>query len=163
MGFGRPSGSLMAKPVGEDDVSRGYNVYFNRPGVAVVIWDPKLQAVYAEAQGFADSTELAALLEAGLQALTEHRGSRWLIDGRNMTVIKQSDQDWIDQKFFPRALAGGLKRMGWVIPKSGLAMMNVDQLVRRLPSARFEAAYFATVEEARSWLTGSRSPTRVIV
>jgi hypothetical protein len=66
MGLGRPSGSLMAKQVGENVVSRGYNVYFNRPGVAVVKWDPKLQAVYAEAQGFADSTELAALLEAGL-------------------------------------------------------------------------------------------------
>ena len=77
-----------------------------------------------------------------------------------MKVIKQSDQDWIDQKFFPRALAGGLNRMAWVIPKSGLAMMNVDQLVRRLPAARFEAAYFATVEEARSWLT--EAPTNPI-
>lgn len=73
-------------------MSRGYAVYFNHTGVAVVTWDPTLQAVYSEAQGWADSSEMAVLLEAGLQALTEHRGSRWLADGRNMKVIKQSDQ-----------------------------------------------------------------------
>lgn len=157
MGLGSAGDSLMTKAVGEVKVSRGYAVYFNRYGVAVVTWDPTLRAVYTEAQGWTDPSEMAALLEAGLQALTEHAGSRWLADGRNMKVVKQTDQDWIVQEFFPRALAAGLKRIALVIPKSRLAMTTVDQLVHRLPAANVEVACFPNVAEARSWLT--ESPT----
>jgi hypothetical protein len=142
----------MAKAGGEVGVSRGYAVYFSRYGVAVVTWDPTLQAVYTEAQSWADPSEMAAVLEAGLQALTEHDGSRWLADGRNMKAIKQSDQDWIVHEFYPRALAAGLKRIALVIPTNGLAMTTVDQLAHRLPDAKVEVAYFPTVDEARSWL-----------
>ncbi len=136
----------------EVDVSRGYAVYFSRYGVAVVTWDPTLQAVYTEAQSWADPSELAAVLEAGLQALTEHGGSRWLADGRNMKVLKQSDQDWIVQEFYPRAVAAGLKRIALVILRSGLAMATVEQLAHRLPAAQVEVAFFPTLDEARSWL-----------
>jgi stage II sporulation SpoAA-like protein len=155
MGLGSSSDSLMANAVGDGEASRGYAVYFNRSGVAVVTWDPTLRAVYTEAQGWSDPSEMAAVLEAGLQALTEYGGSRWLADGRNMKDVKRSDQDWIVQEFFPRALAAGLKRIALVIPKSVVAMKTVDQLVQRLPAAKVEVAYFPTVDEARSWLTES--------
>jgi hypothetical protein len=147
----------MAKAVGEVDTSRGYAVYFSRYGVAVVTWDPTMRAVYTEAQSWADPREMAAVLEAGLQGLTEHGGSRWLADGRNMKAIKQSDQDWIVEEFFPRARAAGLRRIALVIPKNDLAMTTVDQLMHRLPAAKVDVAYFPTVDEARSWLT--ESPT----
>jgi hypothetical protein len=90
--------------------------------------------------------------------MTEHHGSRWLVDGTKMRVVKQSDQDWIDRTWLPHALAAGLKRVALVIPKSGLAMMNVEDMVRRIPNTKMDVAYFATVEEAREWLTGP--PTR---
>jgi hypothetical protein len=160
MGLGGSSESLMARPVDEVEVSRGYAVYFSCYGVAVVTWDPTLQAVHTEAQGWADPSEMAAVLEAGLQALTEHGGSRWLADGRSMKVVTQPDQDWIVQEFFPRALAAGLKRIALVIPKSGLGMTTLDQLVHRLPAANLEVAYFATVDEARSWLMESQTIPR---
>jgi stage II sporulation SpoAA-like protein len=153
MGLGSSSDSLMANAVGEGAVSRGYAVYFNRTGVAVVTWDPTLQAVYTEAQGWTDPSEMTAVLEACLQALAEHHGSRWLADARNMKVIKQSDRDWIAQTFFPRALTAGLKRVALVIPESGLAMTTLDQVMQRLPAEELAIARFATVEEARSWLT----------
>jgi hypothetical protein len=147
----------MAKAVGEVDASRGYSVYFSRYGVAVVTWDPTMRAVHTEAQSWADPGEMAAVLEAGLQGLTEHGGSRWLADGSNMKAIKQSDQDWIVGEFFPRALAAGLRRIALVIPKNGLAITTVDQLMQRLTAAKVEVAYFPTVAEARSWLM--ESPT----
>jgi hypothetical protein len=155
MGLGSSSDPLMARAVDEVNASRGYAVYFSRYGVAVVTWDPTLQAVHTEAQSWADPSEMAAVLEAGLQALTEHGGSRWLADGRNMKVVKQPDQDWIVQEFFPRALAAGLKRIALVMPTSGLAMTTVDQLVGRMPAASAEVAYFATLDEARSWLNST--------
>jgi hypothetical protein len=143
------------------------NVYYNRPGVAVVKWDATSKAVYVEWQGWADPTEFAALSEAGLRALTEHHGSRWLGDLRHMKAIQQSDQDWASQNWFPRVLAAGLRRMALVIPTSGIAKANLEAILGRVqgedplkrlpthvPGTNMGLAYFATVKEARDWLTG---------
>jgi hypothetical protein len=147
----------LTQPAGTPRVE---SVYFNRPGVAVVTWDPTLQAVHIDWQGWADSSEIVALNEAGLKALIEHHGSSLLSDSRNMKVVKQSDQDWINQDLFPRALAAGLRRVAVIIPKATLAMMNLDQIAARIPDAPLAVEFFATLEAAAEWLTQPKiSPT----
>jgi 3D (Asp-Asp-Asp) domain-containing protein len=143
----------MIKALGAD-MSLGPDVFFNVPGVAVVKWDPALQAAHIEWQGWANPTEFADANNAIVRALSEHHGSRALGDCRNMKVIQQSDQEWSNQDWFPRVLAAGLRRMALVIPKSGLAAMNVKDIMSRVPGTRLDVAYFATLEEARSWLKG---------
>jgi SpoIIAA-like len=128
------------------------DVFFNRPGVAVMTWDLASRAVCIEWEGWATPTEFAALLEAGLTGVVEHHASRWLGDCRYMKAIQQSDQDWIVQSWFPRLLQAGVRRMAAVIPKSGLAKMNLEDILIRVPGTHLDVAYFATVEEARRWL-----------
>ncbi len=70
-----------------------------------------------------------------------------------MKVIKQSDRDWADRDWFPRILAAGLTRMALVIAKSGLAQMNVEAIVSRVPGTMLDVGYFATIEEAAEGLT----------
>jgi hypothetical protein len=137
---------------GESGLSAGHALYFHHPGVAVVKWDPTSRTVRLEAQGWANSTEFAAAFEAVLVALTENRCTRWLVDCREMRAVKQSDQDWIDASWFPRALALGLMRIAVVVPKRGLAMMNIDAMVARVPHTPMEIRNFATVELAEEWL-----------
>jgi hypothetical protein len=140
----------------EDDPSSGDGVVFTRPGVVVVKWDSVSKSVCIEWQGWADPTEFAEANEAGLRALREHHTSRWLADLRNLKAIQQSDQDWITMDWFPRMLAAGLTRMALVNAKSGLAMMNIRDILARVPSSiKLDVEYFATVEEARRWLAGS--------
>jgi hypothetical protein len=69
-----------------------------------------------------------------------------------MKVIKQSDQDWINQDLFPRAFAAGLKRVGVVVPTRDLAMINLASIVGRIRHGTLAGEYFATVNEAREWL-----------
>ena len=135
--------------------SRSDVVYVNLPGVAVVTWDATLRAVHIEAQGWANTTEGRAVLDAAIRALTEHNGSRFLYDGLNMKVIKQEDQDWIAQDWMPRALAAGLRHTAMVVPKSGLAMMNVDDIAASVPDNESDVRYFSSVAKARQWLAGS--------
>jgi hypothetical protein len=111
--------------------------------------------VIAEWKSWASSAEFTAALDAGLGCLTQHRGSQWLADCAAMKAVKQSDQEWLDQSWFPRALASGLRRMAVVIPTSGLTKMNVDDMMGRVPAAKLEVAYFATAAEAKEWLNGS--------
>lgn len=134
-------------------------VFFDRPGVAVMKWEPTSRAVCIEWQGWADPAEFAAALEAGLGALIEHRGSRWLADCRDMKAIQLSDQEWLDRSWFPRMIAAGLRRMAVVIPKSGLAMTNLEDIMSKVPGNKVDVAWFATVIEAEQWISAPSTRT----
>jgi hypothetical protein len=143
----------MVKAIVGGDVSYRDGIFFNRPGVAIVRWDAACKAAHIEWQGWADPAEFAAANDAVILALRQHGGTRVLGDGRNMRVIKQSDQEWVIRDWIPRILAAGLRRMAMVIPKSGLAMMNVQEILSRVPGTKLDVAYFGTIEEARDWLS----------
>ena len=129
------------------------DVYFNAPGSASVCWDPNGKLVLVEWEGWADSVEFAALLDAEVRALSEHRASRLLADCRRQKVLRPDDQERADKEWLPRALAAGLKRFAIVLPTSVLAAMNVQERLGKVPSETLETAYFEGVDEARAWLT----------
>jgi hypothetical protein len=130
----------------------GDDVYFHTPGVASVKWDRTASMVLVEWEGWADSTEFQALLNAGVRALSEHHGSRWLADCRLQRVLRPADQEWGDQVWIPMALAAGLKRFAAVLPGSILATMNLTNSEQLMKSSGLDVAYFGTVKEARAWL-----------
>jgi hypothetical protein len=136
-------------------------VFFNRPGVAIVSWEAASKAVFIEWQGWASPEEFAAALDSGVATLIAHHSALWLADCRGMKAIQQSDQDWINEHWFPRVLAAGLKRMALVIPKSTLAAMNLKDIMGRVPNTNLDVSYFGTVAEARTWLT--TTPTKTLV
>jgi len=105
----------MASAVAPSERAGGDRVYFNRPGVALVTWNPDLKAVCLESSGL-HTSEAQAVLDAIIRALRAHHGSRWLLDGRKMRVVKQADQDWIAKNWLPRAAAAGLKLAAIVQP-----------------------------------------------
>ncbi|MDQ2944086.1 MAG: hypothetical protein M3R21_10525 [Candidatus Dormibacteraeota bacterium] len=127
-------------------------VFYQRPGVALVSWDPTSQAVYIDWQAWADSTEFESLLEAGIRALKEHHGWRCLADCRNMHAVKPSDQEWINGCWLPRAHAAGLTRMAVVVPYSGLTRMHASDMLGSVSDIKLDVAYFGTVEKATEWL-----------
>ena len=129
-------------------------VYFNTPGVASVRWDQGAQSVMVEWEGWADSTEFKELLDAEIRALQAHRGSRVLADCRQQKVLNPADQERANREWLPKALAAGLKRFAVVLPKSGLAEMNIREALGKVPDTELQVAYFATVEEGKAWLTG---------
>jgi hypothetical protein len=128
------------------------DVYFDKPGVASVTWDSEGQFVLVQWAGWANSVEFTALLEAEIQALRQHHGTRVLADCRRQKVLNPADQDRANEQWLPRALAAGLKRFAVVLPASGLASVNLQDSLGKAPAGALDVAYFATVEEAREWL-----------
>lgn len=149
----------MAQTIPGGGASPAARLYYNRPGVATVLWDASSRAARIEWQGWADPAEFAAANDAVILALSEHRGSRALGDCRNMKPIQQSDQDWAARDWLPRVLAAGLTRMALVVSKSGLAQMNVESILSRVPGTQLSVGYFATIEEAGAWLATTASST----
>jgi hypothetical protein len=138
------------------DVSRRVDLYFSRHGVADVIWDANWNVVHIEAKGWADTAESHAVLDSAIRAMTDHEGSRWLFDGRDMNAMKQSELRWITEVWLPRAVAAGLRVAAIVMPRSGTAMKNIDDMAKAAQD-RIEVRYFSSVENARQWLGASAS------
>ena len=134
-------------------------VYFNLPGVAVVRWDAESQAAFIRWQGWAKPDEFRAANDALVEAIKDHGATRVLGDAGQIKVIQQSDQDWVNRDWFPRILAAGLTRLAMVAPSSGLAKMNIDDMVSRVAD-QLDVAYFATLGEARVWLAAPIDLTR---
>jgi hypothetical protein len=118
-------------------------VYFNRPGVALVTWNRDLRAACLESQGWADTSESQAALDAVIRALRAHRGSRCLVDNRKK-AIRAADQAWIAENWLPRAVGAGLKLTAIVEPEIGPATVTIREV---------EVRYFSTVVRAAEWLT----------
>jgi hypothetical protein len=140
------------------DLSRRVDLYFSRRGVADVTWDANWNVVHIEAKGWADTAESHAVLDSAIRAMSDHEGSRWLFDGRDMNEIKQSELQWITDVWLPRALAAGLRVAAIVMPRSGTAMKNIDDMAKAAEN-EIEVRYFSSVENARQWLsTSAASP-----
>jgi SpoIIAA-like len=137
----------------EGDLSRRVDLYFSRRGVADVTWDANWNVVHIEAHGL-HTAESRAILDSAIDAMTDHQGSRWLVDGRDMHAIKPSHQEWITENLLPRALAAGLRVAAIVIPRDAEAMMNIDDMAKAADD-EIDVRYFSTVEKAREWLAAS--------
>ena len=108
--------------------------------------------VMVEWEGWADSEEFTALLEAEIQALSDHGASLLLADCRRQRVLRPADQDRADREWLPRATAAGLKRFAIVLPTSVLAAMNLQDRLGKVPSGTLEVGYFDGVKAAQEWL-----------
>jgi hypothetical protein len=135
-----------------DMTSVGGDVYFHAPGVASVRWDEANLAVLVEWEGWASGPEFMGLLNAGLKALKDHGGSRWLADCRRQKVLNPGDQDQADREWLPKALAAGLRKFAVVLPASGLATMNLRERLGKVPATAMKVGYFSTVDQAAAWL-----------
>jgi hypothetical protein len=127
------------------------DLYFNCPGVVRVGWDHERATVHVEWEGWADSAEFAAMLDAGIAALKKNRGSRWLADCRRQRVLKPEDTERAEREWLPKAVAAGLTRFAVVLPESGLAAMDIMAREEAL-NARLRVGYFVSVDEAWEWL-----------
>lgn len=131
---------------------RADDVYFTVPGVATVRWVRPDETVLVEWEGWANSAEFKALLEAEVKALRDHRCSSLLADCRRQRVLGLEDQARANREWLPQVLEAGLKRFAIVLPESEIAAGHLRE--RLADVTQMEIAYFATVDEARAWLSG---------
>ena len=76
------------------------------------------------------------------------RAVRW-----KWIVLNPADQERADREWVPQALEAGLRRFAIVMPESELAAGHIRERLDKVPQTAMEIAYFASVEEAREWLT----------
>ena len=127
------------------------SVYFSKAGVASVRWDQQDSCVRVDWEGWANTAEFAALLDAEIKALKDHGCSKMLADCRRQRILNAADQERAEAEWTPRAIKAGLKRFAVVLPESDVAAAHLQE---RLTSAKpaVHIRYFGSVEEAKAWL-----------
>jgi hypothetical protein len=130
----------------------GNQTYFSIPGVASVTWVEAKGLMLVWWEGWANSTEFTALLDAEVRGLREHGGSRLLADCRLQRVLSSDDQQRANRDWVPRAVEAGLKRFAVVLPLSDMAAGHIQERLSEVSGPAFEVAYFTTVDDAEAWL-----------
>ena len=120
--------------------------------VASLSWDADIGCVYLQWTGNPNDDQYKAVLNAGLDLLTEKSAATWLSDGRLITVARPLAPDWAKSDWIPRAQAAGMKQLVMVLPKDAWAQTVATTGVRALFDV-FDPQYFPSVDEARKWIS----------
>ena len=119
-------------------------------------WDEGNDCVWMEWKQFVKGKEFREGLDEGLGLLKEKGATRWLADTRKLSVLDMEDQDWTIVHWFPRAIRAGLERMAIVRPTKAVAMMSVNDVMRKADLRGLAVAYFDSLEDARAWIRQPR-------
>lgn len=133
-------------------------IYLNERG-ATLHWDESCQSVLVEWKIYTEGEEYRAIVESSLNLMKQKRGTRYLVDARQLGPIRQIDQTWMNNEWFPRAFAAGLRSTAIVSPKAAVARLSVKQLMGKINNVNYYTAYFDDIEAARQWLLIETPPS----
>lgn len=124
--------------------------YFEGRSTAVE-YDEALDAVVGRVEGYAESEEFRAYMNALIEAIEDSGTRKLLSDSKELGPMSEEDKVWSVEDWAPRAEAAGLEVMAFVIPESVIAEMSFDR-VMEMAEDDIERGFFDDVDEARSWL-----------
>lgn len=115
-------------------------------------WDESTQAVWMEWKEYAEGEEFRSALDAGISLVRRKRTSRWLADLRRLGPVRQVDQQWANEDWFPRAIAAGVRFMALVSPTASVSRLSVKQIMSKVRDIELVTNNFADLAQARTWL-----------
>ena len=120
-----------------------YNVYF----------DPSLQLVVMEWNGYATTAQFREGTELMLNTLIKNNVSKVLADIKNMVLIGADDQKWLENNFLPRACEFGFNAIAIVKPDNYFNKVAVESVSYKVNTDKLTICFFDGVEEAKEWLS----------
>lgn len=126
-------------------------VYYDSAHLTVK-YDEDLDAVVMDWHGFAEGEEYREGLDSGLKLVKKQSAENWLADLREMGTVSQTDQEWSNEDWFPRALQTSLANMAIVQPEDVVADMSVDNIMQEVGDGAFKTHYFDSKSGAKQWL-----------
>lgn len=95
-------------------------------------------------------------LEAGMQAMRQHRAISWLSDDRQNGPLPDHDEAWATTVWFPQTKAAGWKHWAMVLPERAVGKLNVKRYVEMYRQRGIEARMFTDPAPAFAWLRQQR-------
>jgi hypothetical protein len=119
-----------------------YNIYY----------DPALDAVVMEWNGYATSAQFRQGTEKMLEILIENKAEKVLGDVRQMVLIGMEDQKWLETDFLPRAIHQGFKVIAMIRPEYYFNKVAVETVSYKVDKEKLSIQFFDSREKASEWL-----------
>lgn len=119
-----------------------YNIFF----------DPELNSVVMEWDGYATSAQFKEGTEIMLNTLVKHRVTKVLADIKDMVLIGMEDQQWLETTFLPRAISFDFKHIAIVKPDNYFNKVAVESISYKVDQDKLDIRIFDNLEEAKTYL-----------
>lgn len=101
---------------------------------------------------FANSEQLRSSLLEALRLARLHRVKGWVANNTLLRTIRPTDQDWINQVWFPEFAKLSVRRLAIVESQDALNRMGIVNIIQRATEhIPFDTQYFSNADEARRW------------
>lgn len=111
-----------------------------------------LKCVHLEWDGFAASEEFRDACNASLELLIKEGADKMIADNTKAKVVKNEDQQWMNEVWFPKAFGAGFRTSAVVVAKDIFRDMSVKKIVNDLDKNKFTVQFFPTYAEAETWI-----------
>ncbi len=126
-----------------ETIDKTYNIFF----------DEEINSVVMEWNGYATSQQFKEGTELMLNTLIKKNTSKVLADIKEMTMIGEDDQKWLNTFFIPRAIEFGFKSVAIIKPDYYFNQVAVESVSYKVDKEKLTINFFDNIEEAREWLS----------
>ena len=117
-----------------------------------IYFDPQINSVVMEWNGYATSRQFKEGTELMLNTLIKNNSYKVLADIKDMTLIGKEDQEWLDEDFLPRAIKFGFKAIAILRPDYYFNKVAVESISYKVDKEKLIINFFDNIEQAREWL-----------
>lgn len=111
-----------------------------------------LNCVQLEWEGFATSEKFREACNVSLDALVKYKANKMIADNARAKIVSVEDQKWMNEVWFPKAIAAGFRFSAVVVAKDVFRDMAIKKIVNELDSSQFTAQFFDTSADAQAWI-----------
>src|ERR1041384_7310187 len=105
-------------------------IIFDKPFLKIIADDEK-KLIHLRWINFAHSDEFREGLNFALDYVRKNKIKRWLANLRDMSIIKEGDQKWTNEEWFPELANTELKRMAILVSMDFLNQSAVTRMMNK--------------------------------
>jgi len=125
-----------------------------------IYYEPAIDSVIMEWKGYATSRQFRDGTELMLEILVQNKTFKVLADIKDMAIIGQEDQKWLDTDFLPRATNQGFRVLAVVRPESYFNKVAIESISYRVDKNKLAINFFDDTMDAREWLSLIPNPIK---
>ncbi len=120
--------------------------------------EPLSATLEIEWLSFVNSEQLRTSLQEVLRLARLHRIRGYIANNTLLRTIRPTDQDWINEVWFPEFSKLGVQRLAIVNSQDGLNRMGIDTIMQRATEHAPQATrYFDDAAAARQWAAATNT------
>lgn len=119
---------------------------------ATILYYPEKGIVHHQWRKFCSGKVFQEIMLTATDYLGAHKGTKWLSDDRNYSVLTEEDSIWGRKVWFPRTIHAGWKHWAMVLPEKQIGAMSMSNIIEQYRAAGINAKVFGSIPEAMAWL-----------